>query len=114
MVVMFTNGGMPVADAEVAAFVDGECRGAAVATMDDEQPLYYLLIASEGSGQPMQLQGVSTETRYPLFLSMKALIPTMHTQIPHNYFSLLMPPTTSLFSIVVSVFFTLAFSFPKR
>jgi len=58
MVVMFTNGGMPVADAEVAAFVDGECRGAAVATMDDEheQPLYYLLIAGEGSGQPMQLQ----------------------------------------------------------
>ncbi|MBR6979022.1 MAG: hypothetical protein IKH88_04220 [Prevotella sp.] len=58
MVVLFTNGDMPVADAEVAAFVDGECRGAAVATMDDEHelPLYYLLIAGEGSGQPMQLQ----------------------------------------------------------
>jgi hypothetical protein len=56
MVVLLTNGGMPVADAEVAVFVDGECRGAAVATIDDEQPLYYLLIAGEGSGLPMQLQ----------------------------------------------------------
>ena len=56
MVVLLTNGGMPVADAEVAAFVDGECRGAAVATTDEEQPLYYLLIAGEGSGQPMQLR----------------------------------------------------------
>lgn len=56
MVVLLTNGGMPVADAEVAAFVDGECRGAAIATTDDEQPLYYLLIAGEGSGQPMQLR----------------------------------------------------------
>lgn len=56
MVVLLTNGGIPVADAEVAAFVDEECRGAAVATIDEEQPLYYLLIAGEGSGQPMQLQ----------------------------------------------------------
>ena len=56
MVVLLTNGGIPVADAEVAAFVDGECRGAAVATTDEEQPLYYLLIAGEGSGQPMQLR----------------------------------------------------------
>jgi hypothetical protein len=56
MVVQLTNGGIPVADAEVAAFVDEECRGAAVATIDEEQPLYYLLIAGEGSGQPMQLQ----------------------------------------------------------
>ncbi len=56
MVVLLTNGGIPVADAEVAAFIDGECRGAAVASIDDEQPLYYLLIAGEGSGQPMQLQ----------------------------------------------------------
>ena len=56
MVVLLTNGGTPVADAELAVFVDGECRGAAVASIDDEQPLYYLLIAGEGSGQPMQLQ----------------------------------------------------------
>ena len=56
MVVLLTNGGIPVTDAEVAAFVDGECRGATVANMDDEQPLYYLLIAGEGSGQPMQLR----------------------------------------------------------
>ena len=56
MVVLLTNGGMPVANAEVAAFINGECRGAAVATTDEEQPLYYLLIAGEGSGQPMLLQ----------------------------------------------------------
>jgi hypothetical protein len=56
MVVLLTNGGTPVADAEIGAFVNGECRGAAVATTNGELPLYYLLIAGEGSGQPMQLQ----------------------------------------------------------
>ena len=56
MVILLTNDGTPIADAEVAAFVDGECRGAAVATTDGELPLYYLLIAGEGSGQPMQLR----------------------------------------------------------
>ncbi len=44
------------ANAEIAAFIDGECRGAAVADTDGEQPLYYLLVAGEGSGQPIQLQ----------------------------------------------------------
>ncbi len=38
------------------AFVNGECRGAAVATTNGELPLYYLLIAGEGSGQPMELR----------------------------------------------------------
>ena len=56
MVVLLTNGGTPVADAEIGAFVNGECRGAAVATTNGELPLYYLLIAGEGSGQPIELR----------------------------------------------------------
>ena len=65
MVVLLTNGGTPVADAEIGAFVNGECRGAAVATTNGELPLYYLLIAGEGSGQPIELRayiGGSTVT----------------------------------------------------
>ena len=65
MVVLLTNGSTPVADAEIGAFVNGECRGAAVATTNGELPLYYLLIAGEGSGQPMELRvyiGGSTVT----------------------------------------------------
>ena len=60
MVIMLTAQGQPVADAQVAAFVDGECRGTAIADNDDEghlqSPLYYLLIAGEGSGQPMEIR----------------------------------------------------------
>ncbi len=62
MVILLTNDGQPVSDAEVAAFVNGECRGAATATVDDsgeeelQHPLYYLLIAGEGSGQAMELR----------------------------------------------------------
>ena len=52
MVIMLTANGEPVADAEVAAFVDGECCGAAFA----DGNLYYLLIAGEGSGLPMELK----------------------------------------------------------
>ena len=52
IVVMLTNGDELVTDAEVAAFVDNECRGAAFATDD----LYYLLVAGEGSGQPMEIK----------------------------------------------------------
>ena len=50
MVVLLTDDGTPVADAELAAFIDGECRGSAVATgaEDGQLPLYYLLIAGEG------------------------------------------------------------------
>ena len=65
MVVLLTNGSTPVADAEIGAFVNGECRGAAVATTNGELPLYYLLIAGEGSGQPIELRayiGGSTVT----------------------------------------------------
>ena len=72
MVILLTNNGTSIADAEVAAFVDGECRGAAVATTNGELPLYYLLIAGEGSGQPMELRAyiggstmnVSTDLTY--------------------------------------------------
>jgi len=52
MVVMLTSGGEAVTDAEIAAYIDGECRGAAFAESD----LYYLLVAGEGSGQPMELR----------------------------------------------------------
>ena len=56
MVILLTENGSPLADAEIAAFINGECRGATTADVDGEQPLYYLLIAGEGSGQPIQLQ----------------------------------------------------------
>jgi hypothetical protein len=62
MVILLTNDGRPVSDAEVAAFIDGECRGAATATVEEngeeelQNPLYYLLIAGEGSGQAMELR----------------------------------------------------------
>jgi hypothetical protein len=48
-----------VADAEVAVFIDDECRAAAVADdVDDLQqlPLYYLLVPGQGSGQPIELR----------------------------------------------------------
>ncbi len=54
VVLQLTDGGTPVTDAEVAAFIDGECRGTAFAA--DEGDLYYLLVAGEGSGQPMELR----------------------------------------------------------
>ena len=56
MVILLTENGSPLADAEIAAFINGECRGATTADVDGEQPHYYLLIAGEGSGQPIQLQ----------------------------------------------------------
>ena len=56
MVVQLIAQGTPVADAEIAAFIGGECRGAAVADGDGATPLYYLLIVGEGSGQDMELQ----------------------------------------------------------
>ena len=59
IVILLTDNGEPIADAEVAAFVDGECRGAAFADEVEEElltPLYYLLVAGEGSGQPMEIR----------------------------------------------------------
>ncbi len=51
MVIKLVSHDEPVANAEVAAFIGEECRG--VATGEDG--LYYLLIAGEGSGQPIEL-----------------------------------------------------------
>jgi hypothetical protein len=51
MVIRLTDGGSDITDAEVAAFIGDECRG--VAQFDGG--LYYLLVAGQGSGQPIQL-----------------------------------------------------------
>ena len=40
---------------EIAAFIGGECRGAVRAHTDS---LYYLVIAGDGAGQPMELHTV--------------------------------------------------------
>ncbi len=54
MVVKLVKGGEPVTDAELGAFIDDECRGAAVAS--ETSGLYYLLIAGEGLGKTMQIR----------------------------------------------------------
>ena len=51
MVIKLTEGIAVVDTAEVAAFIDGECRAATRAI----NGLYYLIIPGEGSNQPMQL-----------------------------------------------------------
>jgi hypothetical protein len=51
MVIELRNGGMTVDTCEVAAFIDGECRGATHAL----DGLYYLTIAGEGSGQQVEI-----------------------------------------------------------
>lgn len=52
IVIMLTDGGESINDAEIAAFIDGECRGTAFADED----LYYLLVAGEGSGQSIEIK----------------------------------------------------------
>jgi hypothetical protein len=52
MVVQLIDKGEPVENAELAVFINGECRGAAACN----DGLYYLLIAGEGSGQPMEIR----------------------------------------------------------
>ena len=52
IVIMLTKDSEPVTDAEVAAFIDGECRGTTFA----DEGLYYLLVAGEGSGQPIEIK----------------------------------------------------------
>lgn len=52
MVIKLVNQGEPVDNAEVAAYINNECRGAATC----DEGLYYLLIAGEGSGQPIELR----------------------------------------------------------
>ena len=51
MVVQITDGEATVDTCEVAVFIDGECR-AATRAIDG---LYYLIIAGEGSNQPMEI-----------------------------------------------------------
>ena len=51
MVIQLTDGEAVVDSAEVAAFVNGECRGAT----RSYNGLYYLIISGEGSSVPMQL-----------------------------------------------------------
>ena len=51
MVIELKSGGETVDTCEVAAFIDGECRGASRAI----DGLYYLTIAGEGSGQKIEI-----------------------------------------------------------
>lgn len=53
MVVKLTNGGETVVNAEIGAFINDECRGAA---MSEGDGLYYLLIAGQGNGQTIELR----------------------------------------------------------
>jgi hypothetical protein len=55
MVIRLMDGDAVLDNYEVAAFIDGECRGATWAHEDDG--LYYLVIAGEGSGQPLEIRG---------------------------------------------------------
>ena len=51
MVIQLCYGDAVIDSCEVAAFVEGECRGATRA----DEGLYYLVIAGEGSGQQLTL-----------------------------------------------------------
>ena len=53
MAIRLMDGDAVVDTCEVAAFVDGECRGA---TRASQNGIYYLVIAGEGAGQPMTLR----------------------------------------------------------
>lgn len=57
MVIQLVNGGEVVTTAEVAAFIDGECRGSSKA-IDN---LYYLLITGEGSGQQIEIRACKAD-----------------------------------------------------
>jgi len=52
MVISLKDGEQSVDTCEVAAYIGGECRGATRANGG----LYYLIIAGEGSGQPLELR----------------------------------------------------------
>lgn len=53
MVIRLVDGLDDVTTAELGAFVDDECRGAAVSAPSG---LYYLLISGQGNGQPMEIR----------------------------------------------------------
>ena len=71
MVVKLVKGDDMVTDAELGAFVDDECRGVAVAA--ETSGLYYLLIAGEGHGNPMQLR-----------VAVNGTVATVCTSVPFN------------------------------
>ena len=52
MVIQLKDGSQTVDTCEVAAFIDGECRGAARAT----KGLYFLVIPGQGSGQKVEIR----------------------------------------------------------
>ena len=55
MTIRLMDGEAVVDTCEIAAYIDGECRGAVRAHTDS---LYYLVIAGDGAGQPMELRTV--------------------------------------------------------
>ena len=55
MTIRLMDGEAVVDTCEIAAYVGGECRGAVRAHTDS---LYYLVIAGDGAGQPMELRTV--------------------------------------------------------
>ena len=55
MTIRLMDGEAVVDTCEIAAFIGGECRGAVRAHTDS---LYYLVIAGDGAGQPMELRTV--------------------------------------------------------
>ena len=71
MVIKLVKEGEVVTDAELGAFVDNECRGAATASEDSG--LYYLLIAGEGNGKPMEVRA-----------AVNGSIVTVCTEVPYN------------------------------
>jgi hypothetical protein len=71
MVVQLIKDGEPVTDAELGAFIDDECRGAAVAS--ETSGLYYLLIAGEGHGKAMQICA-----------AIDGIVTTVCTTVPFN------------------------------
>ena len=54
MTIRLLDGEAVVDTCEIAAFVEDECRGAVQALREDG--LYYLVIAGEGAGQPMEIK----------------------------------------------------------
>ena len=55
MTIRLMDGEAVVDTCEIAAYIGGECRGAVRAHTDS---LYYLVIAGDGAGQPMELRTV--------------------------------------------------------
>ena len=85
LVIKLVKGGEIISDAEIAAFIDNECRGANTAFTDCDPEsasygLYYLLVAGEGHGQAMHLcaaiDGVITPIGGTLTFNSDAIIGT--------------------------------------